>query len=90
MRGALNALQVWGGSSSQQGADQWQLLLGNVCLLLNTLAMAVYYLCVKQLVQKYPALCVAAWAYIVAALCMGLTAAFAIPTAAFQVLPAWT
>ena len=71
---------------AQQSGNQWQLLLGNVCLLLNTLAMAVYYLCVKQLVQKYPAMCVAAWAYMVAATCMGLTAACVIPPQAFQVL----
>ena len=60
-------------------------MLGNACLLLNTLSMAVYYLAVKQLVQKYPAMCVAAWAYITAAVLMGITAALAIPLANFEV-----
>ena len=54
-------------------------MLGNACLLLNTLSMAVYYLAVKQLVQRYPAMCVAAWAYITAATLMGLTALTLVP-----------
>lgn len=60
------------------------MVLGNLCLLGNTLAMAVYYLSAKQLVQRYSAMCVAAWAYITAAACMGLTAALFVP------LPLWT
>ena len=59
-------------------------MLGNVCLLCNTLAMAVYYLSAKQLVQRYPAMCIAAWAYITAAAFMGVTAA------AFVPIPLWT
>ena len=47
------------------------MLLGNICLLANTGAMAVYFITAKQLVLKYPPMCVAAWAYIVAAVCMG-------------------
>ena len=47
------------------------MLLGNICLLSNTVAMAVYFITAKQLVMKYPPMCVAAWAYIVAAVCMG-------------------
>ena len=41
------------------------MLLGDFCLLVNTAAMAVYYLLSKQMVQRYPAICVAAWAYLV-------------------------
>jgi drug/metabolite transporter (DMT)-like permease len=41
------------------------MLLGDFCLLVNTAAMAVYYLLSKQMVSRYPAICVAAWAYLV-------------------------
>ena len=51
------------------------MLLGNACLLANTLAMAIYFITAKQLVLKYPPMCVAAWAYITAAVCMGIAAA---------------
>lgn len=50
---------------TQQEASN--MLLGDVCLLINTLAMAVYYIVSKQMVQRYPAICVAAWAYLVGA-----------------------
>lgn len=65
---------VAGGASSAspaKGMTQEQashMLVGDVCLLINTLAMAVYYILAKQLVQRYPAICVAAWAYLVGAL----------------------
>lgn len=51
------------------------MLMGNACLLANTLAMAIYFITAKQLVLKYPPMCVAAWAYITAAVCMGAAAA---------------
>ena len=51
------------------------MLMGNACLLANTLAMAIYFITAKQLVLKYPPMCVAAWAYITAAVCMGVAAA---------------
>lgn len=77
---------VVGGSqgSHHSSAESTHMVLGNLCLLGNTLAMAVYYLSAKQLVQRYSAMCVAAWAYITAAACMGLTAALFVP------LPLWT
>lgn len=53
------------GVTSQQASN---MLVGDVCLLINTLAMAVYYIVSKQMVQRYPAICVAAWAYVVGAL----------------------
>ena len=81
---ALHA-QVLGGTSGQSDVGKWQLMMGNACLLLNTLSMAVYYLAVKNLVQRYPAMCVAAWAYITAATLMGLTALTLIPLGSFEV-----
>ena len=62
-----------GGVSGQHhtAAEGHRMLLGNICLLSNTVAMAVYFITAKQLVMKYPPMCVAAWAYIVAAVCMG-------------------
>ena len=51
------------------------MLMGNACLAANTMAMAVYFITAKQLVLKYPPMCVAAWAYITAAVCMGAAAA---------------
>lgn len=50
------------GMTAEQGK---RMLVGDVCLLINTLAMAVYYIVSKQMVAKYPAICVAAWAYLV-------------------------
>lgn len=69
--GAASASHAPGVTEAQ--ADN--MLLGDFCLLVNTLAMAVYYVVSKQMVAKYPPICVAAWAYLVAATCMGLTAA---------------
>lgn len=67
------ATQVAGGVSGQHhtAAEGHRMLLGNMCLLANTVAMAIYFITAKQLVMKYPPMCVAAWAYIVAAVCMG-------------------
>ena len=73
----LSLLQVIGGVSGQHQskAEGHKLMLGNLCLLANTAAMAVYFITAKQLVLKYPPMCVAAWAYITAAVCMGASAA---------------
>jgi drug/metabolite transporter (DMT)-like permease len=59
--GAASAAHAHG-ASAQEASN---MLLGDVCLLVNTLAMAVYYIASKQMVQRYPAICVAAWAYLV-------------------------
>jgi drug/metabolite transporter (DMT)-like permease len=48
--------------------------LGNFCILVNAVAMAVYYLLAKKLVTRYSAIHVAAWAYMVAATLMGVAA----------------
>ena len=40
------------------------MLMGNMCLLINTMAMAVYYILAKQVVQRYQVVLVAAWAYL--------------------------
>ena len=70
-------VQVAGGVSGQHqtAAEGHKMLMGNACLLANTLAMAIYFITAKQLVLKYPPMCVAAWAYITAAVCMGAAAA---------------
>ena len=70
-------VQVAGGVSGQHqtAAEGHRMLMGNACLLANTLAMAIYFITAKQLVSKYPPMCVAAWAYITAAVCMGVAAA---------------
>lgn len=47
------------------GRESGNLLMGNTCLLINTMAMAVYYILAKQAVQRYPAISVASWAYLV-------------------------
>jgi len=41
---------------------------------MHTMATALYYVFSKPYVKKYPPLAVTAWAYLVAALCMGITA----------------
>ncbi|GAB4820872.1 hypothetical protein N2152v2_007918 [Parachlorella kessleri] len=61
-------------ATSKAGVDG-NMLLGNACLLVNTFAMAVYYILAKKVVQRYQVLLVAAWAYLTAAVCMGLAAA---------------
>lgn len=68
--------QVLGGVSTSHhtAAEGRNMMVGNICLLANTVSMSVYFLTAKQLVSKYPPMCVAAWAYITAAVCMGLTA----------------
>lgn len=60
-----------GGAEGGSGAN---LLLGDLCILVNALAMAAYYLLAKRLVAKYSAVHVAAWAYAVAATLMGVAA----------------
>ena len=61
------------------------MLLGNLCLLLMAFSNSVYYLAAKQLVLRYTPMCVAAWAYIVAAACMGLTAGVAVERSRWEV-----
>lgn len=59
-----------GAASAAHGASadaNSHMLLGDLCLLINTMAMAVYYIISKQMVARYPAICVAAWAYLVGA-----------------------
>lgn len=69
---------VAGGASSAshaKGVTQEQashMLMGDLCLLINTVAMAVYYIVSKQMVQRYPPICVAAWAYLVGVLSSSL------------------
>lgn len=72
---------VLGGISSaahHSAAETQNMLLGNACLLGNTLSMSLYYLNAKALVAKYAPLAVTAWAYMVAATLMGSTAALTI------------
>ena len=46
-------VQVLGGGSGPHSADSGhRMLMGNMCLLANTLAMSIYYLLAKQLVSK--------------------------------------
>ena len=59
--------------------------MGNLCLLLMAFSNSVYYLAAKQLVLRYSPMCVAAWAYIVAATCMGLTAGVAVERSRWEV-----
>ena len=50
----MNLLQVMGGVTGgghHTAAEGKLMLLGNMCLLVNTLASAVYYLGAKRLVQ---------------------------------------
>ena len=69
---------VFGGATAHKGiataADNSKMLFGNVFLLINTLAMAIYYVLAKSLVSKYTPLQISAWAYIVGAALMGCTA----------------
>lgn len=62
--GAASASHAPGVTASQAE----HMLEGDLCLLVNTLAMAIYYIISKQMVARYPAICVAAWAYLVGAL----------------------
>lgn len=57
--------------------------LGNGCLLINTLAMASYYILGKKLLAKYSPAQVSAWAYLVAATMMGTAASI------FTTAPDW-
>lgn len=72
---------VMGGVANSSGAThaaaaaRSRMLLGNLCLVVNTAAMAAYYVVSKQAVAKYAAISVAAWAYLAAASLMGVTAA---------------
>ncbi|CAK0782743.1 hypothetical protein CVIRNUC_005938 [Coccomyxa viridis] len=77
---------VMGGVGGHHTAAEGRyLMLGNGFLLMNTLAMALYYLSAKQLVMRYPAMCVAAWAYITAALSMGITALLFVERSGWEV-----
>lgn len=67
---------VTAGGSSQSGSS---MLAGNICLVFNTAAMAVYYVYAKQLVSRYPPVAVAAWAYAVAAALMACAAVTVAP-----------
>jgi len=51
-----------------------RLTIGNTCLLVNTLAMASYYILGKKMLAKYSPAQVSAWAYLVAATLMGSAA----------------
>eukprot|EP00210_Caulerpa_lentillifera_P008599 g8203.t1 len=53
-----------------------EVLLGNLFLFLNTVAMALYYVFAKPVLGNYPPMAVAAWAYMIAATIMGITAVF--------------
>lgn len=69
-------MQVLGGMdthASSQAATA-RMLTGNLCLVGNTLAMALYFLTAKALVTKYPPACLAAWAYVSGSVAMGATA----------------
>lgn len=66
-------------SPSSQGEHGTQdakngVYMGNFCLIINAMAMAVYYILAKKLVARYSPIQVAAWAYIVAASLMGFAA----------------
>lgn len=75
-------MQVVGGAAatgegtvtSQSTAAVTHMALGNVCFLVNTLAMATYYVVAKGLLSKYTPAQVSAWAYLVGAALMGCTA----------------
>lgn len=69
-------LQVFGGTP-EEGSDSSSydnMYIGNLLLLLNVFAMSMYYIRTKPLLLIYPPLAVAAWAYAIAANCMGVTA----------------
>ena len=51
-----------------------RIVLGNSFLIINTMAMAMYYIISKRLVTKYSPIQVSAWSYVVAAFLMGLSA----------------
>lgn len=61
-------------SAEVQAEATSNMYLGNCCLLLNTFAMACYYILAKKLVTKYSPIQVAAWAYVIAASMMGFSA----------------
>ncbi len=92
-------MQVLGGvlkSDAKSGGAGNNMLLGCLCLLANTVSMAAYYILAKHLVQKYNPVCIAAWAYIVAASMMGTTALltvqrneWTVPSAMFGPLIYW-
>lgn len=68
--------QVAGGAEvgMQSAGVTSDVMLGNILLLLNTVAMALYYIYAKPMMTQYPPMSVAAWAYVTAAFCMGCTA----------------
>lgn len=70
-------MQVIGGvpvsPETASGETSGNMYLGNFCLLVNTFAMACYYILAKKLVVKYSPIQITAWAYIVAASLMGFS-----------------
>lgn len=74
MFAVMGAISMVVGSVGGAEASGGNLLLGDLCILVNALAMAAYYLLAKKLVTNYSAVHVAAWAYVVAAMLMGMAA----------------
>lgn len=67
---------VLGGLEESKIKEASNMLLGNVCLLLNTMAMACYYvLGGKAATKRHSPISVAAWAYLSAAFLMAIAAA---------------
>lgn len=58
---------------NESGKDS-KAILGNFFLVINTMAMACYYILSKRLVTKYSPILISAWSYMVAAFLMGLSA----------------
>lgn len=67
---------MFGGAPEEgsDSADVFNMYMGNVLLVLNVFAMSFYYILTKPLLLVYPPIAVAAWAYAIAANCMGITA----------------
>ena len=77
MGGSTNGTSTNNSSNSTKNSIELstEMTLGNTCLLINTFAMASYYILSKKLLGKYSPAQVSAWAYIVAASLMGVAAA---------------
>lgn len=63
-------------STTQTTSEDSQVVVGNILLFLNTIAMALYYVFAKPVLGNYPPITVAAWGYMIAASIMGITAVF--------------
>lgn len=61
-------------AESSNSSDLSNASIGNIMLLMNVIAMSFYYILTKPLLASYPPVAVAAWAYAIAAVCMGFTA----------------